>query len=163
MYRKSVFEEKGYTVPKTWDEFVALADKMKTDGLIPLAFADKDGWPAMGTFDILNMRVNGYQFHVDLMAGKEKWTDPQGPGGVRDLEEAACPTTRRGPRPDLAGRRQAAVTDRRRPAMYFLGTFATQQATARRSPRTSTSSPSRRSAPSSTPSWASTPRSTASC
>ena len=52
-------------------------DKMKTDGLIPLAFGDFDGWPAMGTFDILNMRMNGYQFHVDLMAGKEKWTDPK--------------------------------------------------------------------------------------
>ena len=77
MYRKSVFADKGYTVPTTWDEFIALADKMKTDGLIPLAFADIDGWPAMGTFDILNMRLNGYQFHVDLMAGKEKWTDPK--------------------------------------------------------------------------------------
>ena len=39
MYRKSLFEDKGYTVPTTWDEFVALADKMKADGLIPLAFA----------------------------------------------------------------------------------------------------------------------------
>ena len=36
-----------------------------------------DGWPAMGTFDILNMRMNGYEFHIDLMAGKEKWTDPK--------------------------------------------------------------------------------------
>ena len=31
----------------------------------------------MGTFDQLNFRMNGYQFHVDLMAGKEKWTDDQ--------------------------------------------------------------------------------------
>ena len=46
---------------------------MKKDGLTPIAFADKDGWPAMGTFDILNMRINGYQFHIDLMAGKEAW------------------------------------------------------------------------------------------
>ncbi|HEX6986665.1 MAG TPA: ABC transporter substrate-binding protein, partial [Planctomycetaceae bacterium] len=69
IYRKSFFTEKGYTIPKTIDEFKALGDKMKTDGLIPLAFGDKDGWPAMGTFDILNMRMNGYDFHVGLMAG----------------------------------------------------------------------------------------------
>ena len=50
---------------------------MQTDGLVPIAFGDKDGWPAMGTFDILNLRMNGYDFHVDLMAGKEKWTDPK--------------------------------------------------------------------------------------
>ncbi|WP_328295388.1 ABC transporter substrate-binding protein [Kineococcus sp. NBC_00420] len=74
-YRKSLWAEKGYTAPETLDEMVTLSKKMQTDGLVPLAFADKEGWPAMGTFDQLNMRINGYQFHVDLMAGKEAWTD----------------------------------------------------------------------------------------
>src|SRR5204862_334921 len=40
-------------------------------------FTDKDGWPAMGTFDIINMRLNGYAFHIRLMAGKESWNTPQ--------------------------------------------------------------------------------------
>src|SRR5690349_13574912 len=70
-YRKSLFQDKGYTVPKTLDDLKGLADKMKKDGIVPFAFADKQGWPAMGTFDILNMRINGYDFHVSLMAGKE--------------------------------------------------------------------------------------------
>ena len=39
----------------------------------PIAFGDKDGWPAMGTFDILNMRINGFDFHMSLMAGDEAW------------------------------------------------------------------------------------------
>jgi multiple sugar transport system substrate-binding protein len=72
-YRKSLWKEKGYTAPKTWAQFIALAKKMQADGLTPIAFTDKDGWPAMGTFDILNMRINGYQYHVDLMAGKQSW------------------------------------------------------------------------------------------
>src|SRR4051794_15324241 len=76
-YRRSLFKEKGYTIPKTWDQFIALAKKMKADGLTPIAFTDKDGWPAMGTFDILNMRINGYAYHVRLMAGKESWDSPQ--------------------------------------------------------------------------------------
>jgi multiple sugar transport system substrate-binding protein len=76
-YRKSLFTEKGYTVPATWDDLKALSTKMKADGLTPIAFADKQGWPAMGTFDILNLRLNGYDFHVGLMAGSEKWTDPK--------------------------------------------------------------------------------------
>ena len=76
-YRKSVFKAHGYTVPKTWDQFIALAKKMKADGLTPIAFTDKDGWPAMGTFDILNMRINGYQYHVNLMAGIEAWDGPK--------------------------------------------------------------------------------------
>jgi multiple sugar transport system substrate-binding protein len=29
----------------------------------------------MGTFDMLNLRLNGYDFHIGLLTGKEKWTD----------------------------------------------------------------------------------------
>ncbi len=78
-YRKSVFKELGLDPSKitTIDELKAAGDTMKKAGLIPIAFADKDGWPAMGTFDYLNVRTNGYDFHVSLMAGKESWTDPK--------------------------------------------------------------------------------------
>ena len=76
-YRKSVFADKNYKVPATWTDLIALCKQMQTDGLTPIAFGDKDGWPAMGTFDILNLRLNGYDFHVGLMAGKSKWTDPK--------------------------------------------------------------------------------------
>jgi multiple sugar transport system substrate-binding protein len=74
-YRKSFFEENGYTVPTTIDELKTLSEGRLADGFVPIAFGDKDGWPAMGTFDYLNMRINGYQYHVDLMAHREKWND----------------------------------------------------------------------------------------
>jgi len=76
-YRKSVWTAKGYTVPATWNDLLTLCAKMQTDSLTPIAFADKDGWPAMGTFDILDLRLNGYDFHIGLMTGKQKWTDPK--------------------------------------------------------------------------------------
>lgn len=76
-YRKSVFEDKGYTIPTTLDEFTALSQEMDKDGLIPIGLGDKDGWPAMGTFDILNMRINGYDFHIKLLAGEESWESDQ--------------------------------------------------------------------------------------
>ena len=76
-YRKSVFSEKGYKIPKTLDDLNGLASQMQKDSVVPFAFADKQGWPAMGTFDIMNMRTNGYDFHISLMAGKESWTDPK--------------------------------------------------------------------------------------
>ncbi|MFC5907583.1 ABC transporter substrate-binding protein [Streptacidiphilus monticola] len=74
-YNKSTFAAKGYSVPTTWDQYLALAKKMKGDGLVPIAFADKDGWPALGTFDILNMRINGYDYHIKLMKHQVPWTD----------------------------------------------------------------------------------------
>jgi multiple sugar transport system substrate-binding protein len=76
-YRKSLWAAKGYTAPTTWDEFIALAKKMKGDGLVPLAFTDKDEWPAMGTFDYLNLRMNGYDFHINLMRTGQDWNSPQ--------------------------------------------------------------------------------------
>ena len=68
-YRKSVFEKNGWVAPETNDDFMALMDDMQGKGVTPFAFGDKDGWPAMGTFDILNMRLNGFDFHMSLMAG----------------------------------------------------------------------------------------------
>ena len=75
-YNKSVFQKKGYEIPQNWDSFIALAKQMQKDGLVPLAFAEKDGWPALGTFDIINLRVNGYDYHIKLMKHEVPWTDP---------------------------------------------------------------------------------------
>ena len=48
---------------------------MQTDGVVPLAAANDGRWPQMGMFDMLNLRINGYDFHVSLMGGNESWTD----------------------------------------------------------------------------------------
>ncbi len=127
IYRKSFFSDKGYTIPATIDDFTALGDKMKADGLIPLAFGDKDGWPAMGTFDILNMRMNGYDYHIGLMAGKEKWTDPKTKAVFQKWADLLPYFD---PQP-LGKTWQEAAQDMigGKAGMYFLGTFAGEQAT----------------------------------
>lgn len=127
LYRKSLFEEKGYTIPTTLDEFKALGDKIKADGLVPLAFGDQDGWPAMGTFDILNMRLNGYEFHIGLMEGREKWNDPR-TKAVFEMWADLLPYFQEGaPGRTWQDAAKAALVDKTA-AMYFLGTFAVEQA-----------------------------------
>ncbi len=74
-YRPSLFEENGWTPPTTLDELKTLGAAMQEKSITPFAFGNDGRWPAMGTFDQLNFRLNGYQFHMDLMAGKENWTD----------------------------------------------------------------------------------------
>ncbi|KUO19730.1 ABC transporter substrate-binding protein [Streptomyces dysideae] len=126
-YRKSVFQEKGYEVPTTWDDFVALCKQMQKDKLVPIAFGDKDAWPALGTFDQINFRANGYDFHVELMAGKASWTDAK----VRkafDLWAEILPYHQEG----ATGRtwQDAAQTlASKKAGMYLLGTFVGQQFT----------------------------------
>jgi multiple sugar transport system substrate-binding protein len=124
-YRKSVFADKGYTIPSTLDDFVALCKKMQADGLVPIAFGDKDGWPAMGTFDILDLRMNGYQFHVDLMAGKNKWTDPKVVAVFNQWKDL-MPYHQTG----AAGRiwqDAAQALLKKQAGMYLLGMFVSQQ------------------------------------
>jgi multiple sugar transport system substrate-binding protein len=126
-YRPSVFSERGYTPPKTLDEFVALSTRMQADGLVPLAFADKDGWPAMGTFDHLNLRINGYDFHKNLMAGKEAWDSPQ-VKTVFDTWRRLLPFHQ----PDSLGRewQEAAQSlQRKESGMFLIGSFVTEQFT----------------------------------
>jgi multiple sugar transport system substrate-binding protein len=127
LYRKSLFTDKGYTVPKTIDEFVTLAKKMQTDGIVPLAFGDKDGWPAMGTFDILNMRLNGYDFHEALMAGTQKWTDPKVKAVFQKWAELLPYFQQGAPGRTWQDAAKAALVDKKA-GMYFLGTFAVEQA-----------------------------------
>jgi multiple sugar transport system substrate-binding protein len=76
-YRKSLFKERGYQVPQKWSEFIALTKQMKKDGLSPIAsgYGGGDAWSILGAFDYLNLRTNGYDFHMSLMRGKVSWTD----------------------------------------------------------------------------------------
>jgi multiple sugar transport system substrate-binding protein len=126
-YRKSVFKAHGYKIPKTWDQFLALAKKMKADGLTPIAFADKDGWPAMGTFDILNMRINGYDFHIRLMAGKEAW-DSAKVKNVFNHWRQLLPYYSQGAL-GLTWQEGAQQMITKQAGMYLLGSFVGQQAT----------------------------------
>lgn len=126
-YRKSVFKQYGYEVPTTWDQLVALCKQMEKDKLVPIAFGDKDAWPALGTFDQINFRQNGYDFHVDLMAGKAAWTDAK-VRKVFDLWTEILPYHQEG----ATGRtwQDAAQTlASKKAGMYLLGTFVAQQFT----------------------------------
>jgi ABC-type sugar transport system, periplasmic component len=126
-YRKSVWQAKGYQVPTTMDALEALCKQMKGDGLIPLGFADKDAWPACGTFDYLNMRLNGYQFHMDLCAHKESWNQKK-VGDIFDTWKILLPYQD----PNALGmtwQEAAQKLGNKQTGMYLLGSFVTQQFT----------------------------------
>lgn len=74
-YRPSLWQQRGYAPPKTFDEWVTLSKRMQADGLIPIGFGVRDGWPPFGTFDYLDLRLNGVDFHRSLLAGDVSWTD----------------------------------------------------------------------------------------
>lgn len=77
-YNPEVMKKAGVTeMPKTWDELLAAADKLKAAGITPFALGSKNRWPAQFWFDYLLLRTAGPDYRAQLMAGKAKYTDPQ--------------------------------------------------------------------------------------
>lgn len=74
-YRKDIFDKLEIAEPKNWEEFNAAAAKLKENGVTPITIGTKFLWTAAGVFDYLNLRINGYEVHNDLTAGKIKYTD----------------------------------------------------------------------------------------
>jgi multiple sugar transport system substrate-binding protein len=75
-YRKDLFEKAGIKQPpQTLDELREAGKKLKAQGITPLVLGSKALWPLAGWFDYLNLRLNGYEFHQQLMAGKVAYTD----------------------------------------------------------------------------------------
>ena len=107
-YRKSLFEEKGYTVPTNKDELLALAAQMQADGLVPL-------------------RLNGYQFHVDLLAGKEDWTGDK-VKAVFALWTDLLPFHQENPN-GRTWQEAATALESKEAGMYYLGTFVSSNST----------------------------------
>ncbi len=74
-YRKDIFEKYGIVPPKTWDEFLAVGEKLKANGVTPITIGTKYLWTAGGVFDYINLRTNGYDFHMALTSGQVSWED----------------------------------------------------------------------------------------
>ncbi len=77
-YFKSDFEKLGVTPPKTWDEFLTVAAKIKSQGVNPFTMGLSDNaWLASAWFDYLDVRINGGDFHLKLLAGKKSYDSPE--------------------------------------------------------------------------------------
>ncbi len=121
-YKPSVFEKNGWEEPKTMDELTALMDEMQGKKITPFAFAAKDAWAPMGTFDILNMRINGYDFHMQLTKGEQKWDSAEVRNVFQTWKDKLLPYQQE----NALGRTwQEAATSMANGdcGMYLLGTF----------------------------------------
>ncbi|KAJ04229.1 extracellular solute-binding protein [Sulfitobacter mediterraneus] len=74
-YRKDLFEANNIAVPTNWDEFKAAGATLTAAGITPITIGTKYLWTAGGVFDYLNLRTNGYDFHMALTKGEVAWTD----------------------------------------------------------------------------------------
>jgi multiple sugar transport system substrate-binding protein len=74
-FNKDVYTQVGAEVPTTWDQFIANCELFKAAGIDCLTTGTSALWPGAGIFDYMSLRTNGYEWHMDLTAGKVAWTD----------------------------------------------------------------------------------------
>ena len=74
-YRQDVFADNGLSAPETFDDMIAACETLSAAGIAPITIGTKYLWTAGGVFDYLNLRTNGYDFHMALTKGEVEWTD----------------------------------------------------------------------------------------
>lgn len=74
-YRKDIFAKLKIAEPKTYAELIKACATLKENKITPFAIGTKATWTTGGWFDYLDLRTNGYEFHMDLTAGKIPYTD----------------------------------------------------------------------------------------
>ena len=76
-YRKSFFKAHGLSEPETWDDFIALLDKIKgIPGITaPIVSPASEGWPLTDVTEHFLATFGGAQLISDLIDNKIKWTD----------------------------------------------------------------------------------------
>ncbi len=53
LYNRDLFAEHGWTVPQTWDEFLALCEEIQAGGIQPLYLGYKDTWTCLAPWNAL--------------------------------------------------------------------------------------------------------------
>ncbi len=121
-YNKDVYKAAGVTEPKNWDEFVANCEKFTAAGVDCVTTGSKALWPIAGIFDYMNLRTNGYEFHMDLTAGKVAWTDDKVKAVFANWARIVPHTTKNHAAIDWQD--AAALLVQGKAANYVMGNFA---------------------------------------
>lgn len=75
-YNKEIFAKYNINIPKTWSEFTAVCDTLKSKGVTPLNQTVDKEWPAFIWFEQLLAGMNP-DVYESLCEGKAKYTDPE--------------------------------------------------------------------------------------
>ena len=94
-YDPKVWSAKGYTVPKTWDDLIALQTKMKSNGDTPWCVTVNSGaatgWPGSDIEKEITLGQVGPTVYDNWWQGKQKWTSPEIKGAWQSFGQLLGP------------------------------------------------------------------------
>ncbi len=92
-YNEKLWKEIGYdTFPDNWDDFYAAVEKFNEKGITPVAFGNKDKWPAESCIlSALGDRYTGQDWTASIIAkdGGAKFTDPEFVSALQHMQDLA--------------------------------------------------------------------------
>ena len=125
-YRKSLFQKAGIKPFKNWQDFLLACKALKESGITPITIGTKYLWPAAGWFDYINLRLNGLEFHSDLMAGKIAYTDKNVLDVFDKWRQVIEPSYYLENHAAYSWQEALSFFMNGKAAMYLIGSFATQ-------------------------------------
>lgn len=123
-YNKEAYAKVGAEVPSTYDEFIANCALFKDAGIDCVTTGTKALWPGAGIFDYMDLRTNGYEFHMDLANGKVAWTDDRVKAAFAEWAKLVEPGYITANHAALDWQDAAALLVQGKAANYVMGNFA---------------------------------------
>lgn len=75
LYNKDLFDEHGWTIPTTWDEFTALCESIQNAGIQPLYFGFKDTWTCLAPWNAISVDLAPSDVCAQVNRGETTFTE----------------------------------------------------------------------------------------
>lgn len=87
IYNRQIFAEQGLEVPETWDELIAVCDKLQAAGIAPFAGTLADAWTGLPSWNGLGAYAAQDDFFGKLRAAGEELTPDSPTSFSRDFAD----------------------------------------------------------------------------
>ncbi len=124
LYNREMFEEHGWEIPETWDEFTALCEEIEKAGIQPLYFGFKDTWTCLAPWNALAVDLAPADVCRQVNRGETKFADE-----YREVSEKMLKLLAYGPADPFAYGYNDACTAfaNEESAMFTIGSYAVPQ------------------------------------
>lgn len=75
LYNKDIFEEHGWTIPTTWDEFISLCEEIQEAGVQPLYFGYRDVWTCLAPWNAMAVDLAPSDVCYQVNAGETTFAE----------------------------------------------------------------------------------------
>ncbi len=124
LYNRDMFEEHGWTIPTTWEEFIDLCETIQAEGVQPLYFGFKDIWTCLAPWNAIAVDLCESDIAYQVNSGNATYADAYREIAIKTkaLLDYAQPTP-------VAYSYNDACTAfaRNESAMYVIGNYAIPQ------------------------------------